>query len=225
MSTQTRRRVFPPPPAAARALTLRAHPRKDSFNSALADAWSTGVQEAGADVHVIDVHDLQFDPALIGAHRREVPLEPDLQQLQAEIAAAAHVTVAYPVWWGSVPAILKGLFDRVLQPGWAYAVGEGIFPDKGLTGRSGRLLVTMDTPGWYDGLVYGGSARRQVRNATFHFVGIKPTKVRTFDAIEKSTPVSRAKMLKQARVDGLVDGRALVKRFGRAVAEHPEEMA
>lgn len=211
----TPRRHFPPAPTSARALLLRGHPRVDSFNNALADAWAAGARTAGATVPTFDVHALTFDPALRGAHHTPTPLEPDLQRVQAEIAAAAHLTLAFPVWWGSTPAMLKGLLDRVLQPGWAYARGAHALPDKGLRGRAGRLLMTMDTPAWYDRLVYRASACRQVRDATLRFVGIKPVRVSTFAAIEKSTPAIRAKMLSKAQAAGRADGRALVRRFGR----------
>lgn len=207
------RRVFPPAPTAPRALLLRAHPLPDSFNAALADAWQAGAESAGASVHTLDVHALRFDPALRLAHRGSMPLEPDLQLVQRELAACAHLTIAYPVWWGSTPAQLKGLFDRVLQPGWAYARGDGVFPDKGLVGRTGRLLVTMDTPGWYASLAYGASARKQVQRATLHFVGIAPTRVALFAPIEKTTSAQRARMLQQAHAAGRQDGARLLARF------------
>ena len=219
------RRAFPAPPSEARAVVLRAHPLTDSFNSALADAWTEGARAAGVQVEVIDVHALRFEPALRHANKQDEPLEPDLQRVQDAIAAAAHVTVAYPVWWGSVPALLKGLFDRVFQTGWAYANGDGPLPVKGLSGRTGRVLVTMDAFGWYDRLVYRSSATRQVRDATFHFSGIKPTRVSTFPSIEASTAEGRAKMLANARRDGERDGARLVKRFGAPVPRLAEQAA
>ncbi len=214
MSGAQARRVFPPTPTTARALLLRAHPLQDSFNTAIAGAWAMGAREAGAEVRVLDVHALDFEPALLTAHRGEMPLEPDLRLVQTAIAQAAHIAVAFPVWWGSVPAVLKGLFDRTFQPGWAYAVGDDVLPDKGLAGRTGRLLMTMDTPSWYDRLVYRASAIRQIRNATFHFTRIKPTRVSIFSGIDKTTQKSRREMLARAQADGLTDGRALVQRFG-----------
>jgi len=214
MSHTSKRRTFPPPPTSPRALVLRAHPLEDSFNTALVNSWIDGAKSSGASVHVLDVHALEFQPALLGAHQQEMTLEPDLHDLQTAIAGAAQITVAFPVWWGSVPATLKGLLDRALQPGWAYARGEGVFPEKGLTGRTGRLIVTMDTPRWYDKLAYSASALQQMQRATFHFVGIQPTKISVFDAIEKSTTGSRAKMLDRARADGVADGASLIKRFG-----------
>lgn len=213
------RRAFPPAPSAALALVLRAHPLEASFNSALADAWTAGARAEGVHVETIDVHALDFDPVLRSARVEPMRLEPDLRRVQAAIAAAAHVTVAFPVWWGSTPALLKGLLDRVLQPGWAYASGAGPLPDKGLAGRTGRLLLTMDAPGWYDWLVYRASARRQVQVASFHFTGIAPTRVNTFGAIATSTPARRARMLTRARAAGAADGRRAMRRYGRARIE------
>lgn len=208
------RRSFPNPPSQARAVVLRGHPLADSFNSALADAWIDGARAEGAHVEVFDVHALTFDPVLHFANRQDEPLEPDLRRVQAAIGAAAHLTVAFPVWWASTPAKLKGLFDRVFQTGWAYAAGDGMLPDKGLLGRTGRLLVTMDAPTLYDRIAYGGSAIRQVRNGTLHFSGIKPTRVSAFGGIESTTSENRTRMLARARRDGAKDGAALRKRFG-----------
>ncbi len=221
MSHYQVRRTFPPAPSIPRALLLKAHPLEDSFNTALAKAWATGAENSGVEVRTLQVHDLDFNPALWVAHREDTPLEPDLVRVQTEIAEAAHLTLAFPVWWGSSPALLKGLFDRVLQPGWAYARGDGVFPEKGLCGRSARLLMTMDCPGWYDWLSYGASARRQIKTATFAFTGIGPTRVSNFSAIEKSTPESREKMLQKAQADGLADGLTIVRRFGRQVQQEP----
>ncbi len=222
--THPTRRSFPLAPEANRALLLRAHPLRDSFNSALADAWLDGAREGGLDVRELDLAEMDFDPVLRLAHRGEQPLEADLMTFQRALAAASHVVVAYPVWWGSTPAKLKGLFDRALLPGWAYASGDGAFPDKGLAGRTGRLIVTMDAPSWFDRLAYGRSARRQVRDATFRFTGISPTRVSTFAGIEKTSAKRRQKMLETARSHGRRDARAVlsdlpVDRPGRDAQE------
>lgn len=207
------RRTFPPAPETARALVLTAHPRAESFNTALAAQWAAGARTTGAAVETIDVHSLRFDPALRVAHHGDMPLESDVRRVQAAIAAAAHVTIAFPVWWGSTPALLKGLFDRVFLPGWAYKMGTTL-PEKGLRGRTGRLLVTMDTPRWYDRLLYRASARRQVQVATLHFVGIQPTRITAFGGVDKSTAEARARMLRKAYCSGVRDGAALVARYG-----------
>ena len=122
------RREFPAPPMAASAVVLRAHPLRGSFNDALADAWVEGARARGLDVEVIDVTSLTFDLRLRLAFTGDQPLEPDLERVRDRLAEGAHLVVASPVWWGSVPAQLRGLFDRVLLPGWAFTAGDSGSP-------------------------------------------------------------------------------------------------
>lgn len=143
--------------------------------------------------------DLDFDPH----DRVKMALEPDLALVQRLMASAGHVSLGFPVWWGSTPALVKAFFDRVLEAGWAYGRGDDGGYLRGLTGRSGRLLVTMDAPGWYDRLAYGRSAIRHARDATFRFCGIRPAKVSAFYGIEKTTDASRHTMLARARTAGV----------------------
>jgi putative NADPH-quinone reductase len=196
-------------------VVLRAHPLQDSFNHALATAWAAGCASTGATVEQIDLAELTYDPRLHVAYRRDQPLEPDLQRVQAAIANAAHLTVAFPLWWGSTPAALKGLFDRAFLPGWAFRYVNGR-PQPGLTGRQGRVLVTMDAPTWYDRLVYRASARRQVARATLQFSGIKPVRISAFGSVGTSDASARNRMLARAQAAGEADGRRLCARFAGA---------
>lgn len=211
------RRVFPPAPTARRVVLLTAHPDRASFNHALASAWSDGMAAQGVAVTQIHVHDLQFEPCLRVAYRADQPLEPDLIAVRDVLASAAHVAVASPVWWGSVPAGLKGLFDRVLLPGWAFAYDEAHWPVQGLRGRSGRVMLTMDAPVWYDSLMYLGSARRQLATATLGFCGIKPVRTRSFGSLATSTAAQREGMLRTAHQDGVRDGQLVVRAMGQAL--------
>ncbi len=216
MSQLTHRRSFPAPPTEARALVLRAHPQPDSFNHALAHAWQEGTSGSGVETEVIDVSTLRFDPILHVGYRRDQPLEPDLVRVKEAIERAAHLVVAFPMWWASTPAALKGLFDRVLLPGWAFKYGPSGLPIGGLAGRSGRMLMTMDSPGWFAMFNHGRAARRQVKDATLKFCGIRPVKVSTFAGIGDTSAEQRRAMLERARRDGARDARRLVRRFGEA---------
>ena len=208
------RREFPPAPTTARALLIQAHPRTASFNHALGEAWADGARAAGVPVDVVVLSELDFDPLFDDGQK--VPLAADLLRVQRLIAEAGHISVAYPVWWGSVPALLKGFFDQTFQTGWAYGRDDSGGYIKGLAGRSGRLLVTMDAPGWYDRLLYGRSAIRQVRDATFKFTGIAPAKVSAFTSIEKTSAADREGLLAKARATGAADAKALLRRLPAA---------
>jgi putative NADPH-quinone reductase len=86
---------------------------------------------------------------------------------QNDITWAEHLTLVYPIWWGGIPALLKGFFDRVFLPGFAFKYRKGSpFPDKLLKGRTAHLLVTMDTPPWYYRWVYRMPGLHQMRKTT-----------------------------------------------------------
>jgi putative NADPH-quinone reductase len=204
------RRSFPPAPRQPRALVLTAHPKPDSFSHALAGAWADGA--TGLEVQQIDVATLAFDPCLHVAYRGDQPLEPDLLRVKQAIAEAAHVVVVFPLWWSSTPALLKGLFDRVLLPGWAFSY-ENDRPVGGLKGRSARVLVTMDAPTWYDRLLNGAAGRRQVSRGTLKFCGLSPVRTTAFGSIGSRTPAQLEAMLGQARKAGAQDAAAVLRRL------------
>lgn len=209
------RRSFPPAPTQARAVVLQAHPRPESFNRALGDAWTQAARAEGLAVETFALHDLTFDPLLRTAYVEDQPLEPDLVRVRDALAEAAHLVVVYPTWWSSTPAVLKGFFDRVFLPHWAFRTTNGRAVP-GLAGRSARMVVTMDAPVWYDTLVYFGASRRQVRRGTLAFSGFHPVHADTFGSIEHTTVAQRERMLQRVAEAGRRDASALLKRFESA---------
>ena len=183
-----------------RVLVIVGHPSTDSFCAALADSYVETAIGAGQDVRVLYLGDLCFDPVLHEGYNRIQPLEPDLIKAQVDITWAEHLVLVFPVWWGGVPALLKGFLDRILLPGFAFSYRKGkAFPEKLLLGRSAYLLVTMDTPPWYYKWVYRMPALHQMRKTTLAFCGIKPVATLTFGPILDSTAKQRDNWLEQAR--------------------------
>ena len=183
-----------------RTLLILGHPDPDSFNAALADAYADAALTAGRELRRIDLHAQRFDPILHGAYRGEQALEPDLQAAQADILWAEEIVWVYPVWWGGLPALLKGFLDRVLLPGFAYKFHQGHRSwDKLLKGRHARIVVTLDTPGWYDRLAYGRPAWRQMKHTILQFCGMKLLSTTTFAPIATSKPEQRERWLAEVR--------------------------
>ena len=213
MHTSKARRSFPSKPNEARALVFRGHPREESFSHALANAWISGAEAGGIAVQTIDVHKLAFEPRLKNAYHEDQPLEADLKHVRDSIADASHLVFAYPTWWAGLPSALKGVVDRVFLPGWAFKSNGGALPSPGLSGRSGRILVTMDAPRWYDVLSHRGSPWRQLSNSTLKFCGVKPVRVSRFYSVGKTSLSAREKMLQRARQAGEQDALALLRRL------------
>lgn len=125
------------------ALLVYAHPEPTSFTGALKDVAAEALRGAGHGVEVSDLYAEGFNPVagrhdfleVADPHRFHYQTEqdrahktgtyaPDIAREQARFAKADLVVWLYPIWWGNVPAILKGWFDRVLSYGFAYSDGR-----------------------------------------------------------------------------------------------------
>lgn len=189
-----------------RVAVIVGHPAADSWCGALADSYAVAARAGGHEVRMVHLAQLDFDPSLHEGYRQIQALEPDLLAAQATVAWAEHLVIAYPIWWGSVPALLKGFLDRILLPGFAFKYRPGrAFPEQLLRGRSAQLLVSMDTPPWYFRWVYRMPGIVQLKKTTLEFCGIAPVKVAAFEPLIASSPAQRASWLvKAARLaDGL----------------------
>jgi len=183
-----------------RILILDGHPAHDSFCGALAGEYAEKARAKGHDVRLRYLSAMEFDPDFGVARFKDArPLEPDLQALWDDIVWCEHFVLAHPLWWGGLPAKLKGVFDRVLLPGKAFQYVSGKpLPEKLLKGRTSEVLVTSDTPGWYFRWVYGAGIRRQTEKQILGFCGLKPKGYHMFSPIRGSSDGSRAKMLSRA---------------------------
>ena len=185
-------------------LIINGHPDTGSFGAALAKSYQNGAQSTGAECKLVNLCELKFDPILHIGYKAQTELEPDLIQVQQDISAADHLVFVYPNWWGTYPALLKGFFDRVLIPGFAFKYHtNNPFWDKLLTGKTARLLVTMDTPPWYYNLGFGKPGHNSMKNCILGFCGVKPVKISVFSPIRSSTDKMREKWLAEVEKLGI----------------------
>ncbi|MGF1565372.1 MAG: NAD(P)H-dependent oxidoreductase [Flavobacteriales bacterium] len=181
-----------------RIVLVNGHPDKESFNFALAAAYRRGAEQSGAEFREIVVRDLQFNPNLQFGYRKRTELEPDLIRAQETLKWADHIVWVYPVWWGAVPALLKGFLDRVLLPGYAFKKREGsLWWDKYFTGKSARIICTMDQPPWYYRLYYGSPSHSAMKKLTMQFIGVGSVKITAIGPVRLSKDRFREKWLQR----------------------------
>ena len=186
-----------------RILVILGHPNHDSFCGAITNSYIEGAKAAGNEIQLISLGDLSFDPVLHKGYISSQDLEPDLVAGQAAITWAQHIVFVYPIWWGAMPALLKGFIDRIFLPGFAFKYREGsLFWDRLLSGRTAHLLVTMDTPPWYFRWVYRMPGHNQMKRTILEFSGIKPVAISSFGPIKDSSQQKREKWLAQANAYG-----------------------
>ena len=193
------------------AIVIDGHPNPDSLTAALAMRYAA----AHGDAEVLALRDLDFDPILRVGYRGAQPLEPDLLAAQASIEAADRVVVVVPVWWGSIPALAKGFFDRTFLPGWAFKYRKSGLVDGLLAGRTGRVIVTTDSPWWYLRLV-GDTTVRHVRGRILRFSGLRGVSAMRLGPVRNSTSAQREAWLEKVAVAARRDAAADARRPRRA---------
>jgi len=186
-----------------RVLIILGHPNKQSYCAALAQAYKEGALQAGAEVRELVLNDLSFSLNLWHGSERIRELEADVLRAQELITWAQHLVFVYPTWWGTMPALLKGFIDRVFIAGFSFRYRENsLWWDRLLTGRSARLIVTMDAPPWFYRLIYGRPGHQAMKRATLEFCGVKPVRVSSFGSVKRSTLQKRQTWLARARQCG-----------------------
>lgn len=179
-------------------LIINGHPDNESFCFALAESYAKGASASGATCKVIHLIDLVFNPILTFGYRKISVLEPDLVAAQQSILEANHIVFVYPNWWSTYPALLKGFFDRVFVPGFAFKYRkDSPLWDKLLKGKTARLLVTMDTPSWYYFLVNRNAGHNSIKIGILQFCGIDPVRITSFGPVKSSSDQLRKKWLAQ----------------------------
>ena len=166
---------------------LLGHPDKESFNGQIADAYCKTALTNGHEVRIQRLGEMTFDPILWKGYKGIQELEPDLKKAQENILWCNKWVIVFPLWWGAVPALLKGFIDRTLHSGFAYKYHKhDPFWDKLLVGRSAEIISTCDAPWWWVWWTYRNGDLNSLKRATLHFCGITPV---------KTTRISRVRFL------------------------------
>jgi len=159
-------------------LVLLGHPDSETLCGALSSAYEQGAQGAGHEVRRKNVGELSFDPMLHKGYKVIQELEPDLKELQEDIRWAEHIVMVYPLWWSSMPALFKGLFDRMWLPAFAFRFIKA--PDgkstmgwnKLLKGKTVRVVVTLKNVPIVERFMFGDYTAELV-HAILRFAGCK----------------------------------------------------
>lgn len=197
-------------------LVIIGTPLAGSLNHALAHRYIDAARAGGARVEVIDLaHDPIPDHPRERNHLRaprseaDVQLDPQVATYMEAVEAADHLVFFFPQWWGGTPAALKAWLDRVLLSGFAYRYRpQGQLWDRLLAGRTARIVMTADSPGWWTRMVYRDAPIRALKKVTLWYCGIRTVGVTRVSEVRHRSPEWLSKTV--ARMDNL----------GRADARH-----
>lgn len=160
-------------------LIIQGHPdsSNEHFCHAIADKYTSAAKDVGHTVKHIVVADIAF-PLLTkpNDYQQEKPCE-DILNAQQKIVWADHLMVIYPMWLGDMPALLKGFFEQVLRPGFAYSESNNNgMPERLLKGKSARIVVTMGMPALFYRWYFKAHTVKNLSRNILSFCGFKPIK-------------------------------------------------
>ncbi|WP_157000901.1 NAD(P)H-dependent oxidoreductase [Agromyces laixinhei] len=194
-------------------LTVFAHPFANRYPSAIMDAFHEPFRREAHTIDVLDLHREEFDPRFSEADHAHFwggPIPPGIAQMHARVEAADRLALVFPVYWWSMPALMKGWIERVFTGGWAYQYGEGV-ADRGrkpldallrnipttLIGIGGSKERTYDKYGYRDAM------RTQIDVGIFAYCGVTDVESHLiFDVEGDGNGLQRGAGLETARAIG-----------------------
>jgi putative NADPH-quinone reductase len=161
---------------ARRIAIIQGHPDAAGKHllNAMADVYAEAATSSEHQVRRIEVAKLDFPLLRTQADFETGELPQALVQPRDEMRWAEHWVFLFPLWHGTMPALLKGFLEHIFRPGFAMEYREKRFPRRLLAGRSARIVVTMGMPvplyRWY----FGAYGVRGFERSMLSFAGIKP---------------------------------------------------
>jgi NAD(P)H dehydrogenase (quinone) len=218
--------------AAPSALIVHAHPEPRSFSSAQMTAAARSLGEAGYRVDILDLYAEGWAPVLARDEFPPVdgPFKPQAEQLRAveegtldaavrehldRLLAADLLVLSFPMWWFSLPAVLKGWVDRVFVMGGVFGGAHGLFGEAALAGKRAMLLFTTGGSGesFRPGGAFGpmDDFLFHIHRGMLEFVG--------FEVLDPVTTYGPARMTDEERAAALeAVGQAVVRATRKPIA-------
>ncbi|MCC5888798.1 MAG: NAD(P)H-dependent oxidoreductase [Gammaproteobacteria bacterium] len=164
---------------------------------ALANAYRAGAESAGREVRALDVAQLDF-PLIRSKEEFEHGKPPEvITEAQNAIHASEHLLILYPLWLGTMPALLKAFFEQVFRYDFAFEPQtNGRFKSR-LKGRSARIVVTMGMPALAYRWFFRAHSLKSLERNVLKFAGIAPVRESLFGMVDQASDERRQKWLAQ----------------------------
>jgi putative NADPH-quinone reductase len=180
-------------------LIIDGHPdaKADHYVHALSTAYRDGARSGGHQVRGIVVSELWF-PLLRTSEDFETGTPTDtIRKAQEWLVWADHVVILFPLWLGSMPALLKAFLEQVLRPGFAFATARGsLFPkQKLLAGKSARIIVTMGMPACFYRWYFRAHSLKSLKRNILRACGLKPVRSCVVGAVATMSQAARGSWL------------------------------
>lgn len=191
-------------PMTRRITIIQGHPDPAGGHlcHALADAYAAGAEAAGHLVRRVEVARLDFPLLRTQAEFETEAASADIRAAQGAIAWAEQLVIVYPLWLGTMPALLKGFLEQAFRPGFAFETRPNGLWTRHLKGRSARIVVTMGMPAFVYRWYFGAHSLKSLERNVLGFCGIRPIRASLLGMVEAAGDARRRRWLARVRSHG-----------------------
>lgn len=189
-----------------KTLVVFNHPYGGSYCSAILEAVEDGVKDGGQECRVINLDQDDFDPvmrakdliAFAGAGRVGEAALGTVDELVLEykkdLEWADHLVMIFPIWWMTMPAMMKGFVDKVIFPAVAYNMDKGKLVSR-LPIRKVTVITTMNTPADVYRDSFNNSIEGSLIKGTFRQIGIEDIQWISLNGVKQTSQEQRVTWL------------------------------
>lgn len=181
-----------------KTLIVYNHPHEGSFCSAIREAVENGLRNGGHEYRIIHLDQDGFDPVMrekdlkafvmagrIGEEGLE-GIDPIILKYMKKLQWAEHIVMIFPIWWMTMPAMMKGFIDKVIFPGIVYKMEDGEMISMLSRLRQVTVITTMNTPQDIYKEVFGNSIEGSLIKGTFNKIGIHDIRWISLNMVKQS---------------------------------------
>ena len=181
-----------------KTLIVYNHPYEGSFCNAILKAVQRGLKKGGHTCKVINLDKDNFDPVMRakdlkafaelgrGIESALMNLDPTVFRYKKKLEWADHIVMIFPIWWMSMPAMMKGFVDKVIFPGVAYDMDNGRLVSRLASLKQVTVISTMNTPADIYRDMFGNSLEGSLIKGTFNQIGIHDVRWICLEMVKQS---------------------------------------
>lgn len=166
-------------------LIIVAHPKEDSFSFAIAHKYKKVSENKNCNVEILDLYkDENQQPFFMYENANDLKTTKEMTYYQNKMKQADEITLVFPYWWGSMPAILKNFIDWNLSKGFAFEYVNSR-PKGLLQGKSVKVFTTTGAP-YFIYMITGANRRlkNMLKEQVVEFCGMKLEEFNIFGGVD-----------------------------------------
>ena len=190
-----------------KTLIVFYHPYEGSYCNAILNAVKSGLVKSAQPHKVINLGKEDFDPvmrakdlgAFVNMGRGDESaaeyLDTMVLRYKKKLEWAERLVMIFPIWWMTMPAMMKGFVDKVIFPGIAYDMVDGSLKTRLHSLKQVTVITTMNTPADIYRERFDNSLEGSLIKGTFNQIGIHDVEWISINQVKQGGREKREKWL------------------------------